>query len=169
MGFWKRKFGEFEMNLGAENGRYVVSSPAFKGRIPLEDTRVLSGIVGSFAAGIANGTHIAHNKMHASFTETEGGMTHSSLSVSNVCLGNQSNGAEIHDLETVSKSRAKLKERQARDIEFAENAIRHLAKLLSRGEKAFKGELKAGFTSKRSKELYEYGIKVFEWLRAQAK
>lgn len=165
LAFWKKKFQGFGFNLAVKNGQYLVRGRGLKKWVPLEKSKVRESIVSSFAAGLANGIHLCHDYMHASFSESSHNL-HSSVHRRNVALGNRFNGAEIHDLETLRKKKGRLKERQAKDLWIAMDSIRYLAKLFGKGERAMKGEIAMGFTSRQSKELYEQGLKVFNELLA---
>ena len=45
----------------------------------------------------------------------------------------------------------------------------HLAKLLGKGERAFRGPDRLAFTSRHSKKLYENGVRVFQELLSLGK
>lgn len=168
LAFWKKKFRDFGFDLKAENNQYLVRGRGLKKWTPLDKSMAREAIVSSFAAGLANGIHACHDYMHASFSEASNRL-HSSVHRRNVALGDRFNGAEIHDLETIRAKKGCLKERQARDKWIAVDSIRYLSKLLAKGERAMRGEVSLGFTSRQSKELYEQGLKVFNELLALAK
>jgi len=168
LAFWKKKFQGFGFNLSVKNGRYFVKGRGLKEWVGLDESKALESIVSSFAAGLANGIHLCHDYLHASFSESSHNL-HSSVHRRNIALGDRFNGAEIHDLETLRKKKGGLKERQARDIWIARDSIRYLAKLFGKGERAMKGEIAMGFTSRHSKQLFEHGLKAFNELLALTK
>lgn len=161
--FWRKKFQDFGFTLSIENGQYRVFKLSRSGkRTEVEMNQALESIMAKFSAGLANGIHIVHHYMNASFTEKRRTIVISSLQRCNLGLGNKSNGVEIHDLETVGKHSKNLRALQEQDLEYARDRIRDLAQVLGKGQRAFRGEARLGFTSKHALELYRKGIRVLE-------
>ncbi|MFH1233995.1 MAG: hypothetical protein V1493_00055 [Candidatus Diapherotrites archaeon] len=172
--FWQDRFLDFDFRLEARGGKYIVSRlkgwKVIRTGVPFEDAS--NEIMEKFAAGLANGTHLCHEKLKSSFTMASppgledlfGG---SSLQLRDVALGNRFSGAEIHDLETIKDNPRNPEDLRRTDIDLVRENIRFLAKCMGVGERTSAlGEARMGFTSRHAKYLYTHGMEVFNGLLA---